>query len=322
MARESKRISCGLKVHFTSRVVVCLFVQYVRGQFPVIRLAHVARLAQTQKSLSPHSGEMRPRRLHHNSTCPYPKGVLQHSPGSPRTRGAPWENSPPRCRIYPERVIRGTVVEPLQGTSHKNEPTQGAPGVPATLGYIVKPQRGRNPRETYFPDTRYIQNKSPPNGRRPRRPSYEFRGMAHESKRISCGLKVHFTSRVDVCLFVPYARDRFPVIRLAHVARLAQTQKSLSPHSGEMRPPEIAPQLDLPLPRRGSTTQPRVDTYAWRTLGKLPPRCRIYPERVICRTIVEPLQGTAHKNEQTQGAPGVPETLGYIVKPLRGRNTR
>jgi hypothetical protein len=100
--------------------------------------------------------------------------------------------------------------------------------------------------------------------------------MALESRPISCGLKVHFTSRLDVYLFVQYARGRFPVILLAQVARLAHTQKSLGPHSGEMRPPEIAPQLDLPLPRRGSTTQPRVDTYAWRTLGQLPPRVVVF----------------------------------------------
>jgi hypothetical protein len=73
------------------------------------------------------------------------------------------------------------------------------------------------------------------------------------------------------------------------------------------------------LPQRGCITKPKVAGTPAHP-GKTPPRCRIYPERVIHRTVVEPFQGTSHKNEPTQGAPGLPATLGYVVKPLRGRN--
>jgi hypothetical protein len=147
MAHESRRISCGLKVHFRSHLNVCLFVQYARGRFPVIRLAHVARLAHTHKSLGPHSGEMRlPGDCTTTRPALTPQGFYNTAQGRHVRVAHPGKTPPPRCRIYPERVRHRTIVEPFQGTSHKNEPTQGAPGVPATLGYIVKPLRGRNPR--------------------------------------------------------------------------------------------------------------------------------------------------------------------------------
>jgi hypothetical protein len=66
----------------------------------------------------------------------YPEGVKQQSPGSPRTRGAPWVIVS-RCDLYPERVLQD--VQPLQGSFAVLPLTQGAPAYRRPWALLFNP---------------------------------------------------------------------------------------------------------------------------------------------------------------------------------------
>jgi hypothetical protein len=68
LALELGRISCGLKVHFRSRLDVCLFVQYARGRFPLDRKCIDEKtwtdLSRRRVKKSPANTELHDMRIH------------------------------------------------------------------------------------------------------------------------------------------------------------------------------------------------------------------------------------------------------------------
>src|SRR5688500_14838618 len=70
----------------------------------------------------------------------YAEGVTFHSPGSRRSR-APWEHEP--AKVSTPKGLHNRSVQPLRGRRFVDPLTQGGAASPLTLGFGMKPLRGK-----------------------------------------------------------------------------------------------------------------------------------------------------------------------------------